>query len=155
MGQIQNSVNSMLSSSAQIATMAKALDILQGPAEAEKALKEVNPKVEAAAENMNKADEQAFTTQSALEGQFEDERGLPLGGGQEYVDFNGSQADQEEWANIQAQVSAAKAHAQEAATVYTQKAAFKQRLQDIKEGKNKASRTSVKKMMKKEGKENG
>ena len=148
MGQIQNAINSMLSTGAQVATMAKAMDILAGPKAAEKALPAAKKSAAKALEEANKAEEQAFTTEEALKESFMEEKGL-----QTEDQFEEASAFSNEWEeDYQPLIDAGHSMAKELANIHTQKEALIQRLEDIRSGKNKASRTDVRRMVKKEGK---
>lgn len=153
MGQIQNAINSMLSTGAQVATMTKALDILAGPKAAEKALPAAEQEASKALEEANKAEEQAFTQEEALKENFMEEKGLKTE--EEFQEASAFEYSTEWQEDYQPLIDAGHSMAKSLADKYTQKEAFKQRLEDIKNGKNKASRTNVRKMVKKEGKKNG
>ena len=150
MGQIQNAINSMLSTGAQVATMAKAMDILAGPKAAEKALPAAEQDAAKAREEANKAEEQAFTTEEALKESFMEEKGLQTEDQfQEASLFDFSTEWQKDYKPL---IDASYSMAKELANQYTQNEAIRQRLKDISSGKNKASRTDVRRMVKKEGK---
>lgn len=161
MGQIQNSINSILSTTGQVAAISKAADVFLGGNKAEKVLSSLGDEVE---QDLSKAQQERKDLKSNLyqsSKSVKAQRKKDADVAAELEEYGQNYEPDQEWYDKQSQLQKSLKQQIKAAdnkiTALAQKKAqkdkFKQLLEDVRDGKNKMSVHQVNKEVRKYHKE--